>query len=73
MKNIFRRTLSPAMQNRAVREYAACRGWIIALMVREVNSGVAKRLSRERILDAAVRLLPLIHARLSACYSFVGA
>src|SRR6266849_8286354 len=60
-----------AMQNRAMREYAARRSWIIALLVREVNSGAAKRLPRERILDAAGRLLPLIHARLSACYSFV--
>ena len=27
-----------AMQNRAMREYAARRGWMIALQVREVNS-----------------------------------
>jgi predicted site-specific integrase-resolvase len=32
-----------AMQNRAMREYAARRGWTIALQVREVNSGGAKR------------------------------
>jgi predicted site-specific integrase-resolvase len=31
-----------AMQNRAMREYAARRGWMIALQVREVNSGAAK-------------------------------
>ena len=28
-----------AMQNRAMREYAARRGWTIAMQVREVNSG----------------------------------
>jgi predicted site-specific integrase-resolvase len=28
-----------SMQNRAMREYAARRGWTIALQVREVNSG----------------------------------
>ena len=32
-----------AMQNRAMREYAARRGWAIALHVREVNSGAARR------------------------------
>ena len=31
-----------AMQNRAMREYAARRGWTIALQVREVNSGAAR-------------------------------
>jgi len=31
---------TPAMQNRAMREYAARRGWTIALDVREVNSQV---------------------------------
>ena len=44
-----------AMQNRAMREYAALRGWIIAMQVREVNSGAAKRQARERLLDAARR------------------
>ena len=44
-----------AMQNRAMREYAARRGWRIALQVREVNSGAAKREARERILEAARR------------------
>jgi DNA invertase Pin-like site-specific DNA recombinase len=44
-----------AMQNWAMREYAACRGWTIALQVREVNSGAAKREAREKILDAARR------------------
>jgi putative DNA-invertase from lambdoid prophage Rac len=36
-----------AMQNRAMREYAVRRGWTIALQVREVNSGAAKREARE--------------------------
>ena len=44
-----------AMQNRAMREYAARRGWMIALQVREVNSGAAKREAREKILEAARR------------------
>ena len=34
-----------AMQNRAMREYADRRGWTIALQVREVNSGAARRLN----------------------------
>jgi hypothetical protein len=32
-----------AMQNRAMREYAARRGWTIAMQVREVNSGAVRR------------------------------
>jgi len=44
-----------AMQNRALREYAARRGWTIALQVREVNSGAARREARERLLEAARR------------------
>jgi len=44
-----------AMQNRAMREYVARRGWMIALQVREVNSGAAKREARERLLEAARR------------------
>src|SRR3954454_23260284 len=40
-----------AMQNRAMREYAARRGWTIALQVREVNSGGAKRELREKVLE----------------------
>ena len=42
-----------AMQNRAMREYAARRGWTIALQVREVNSGGARREAREKLLEAA--------------------
>ena len=44
-----------AMQNRALREYAARRGWIIALQVREVNSGAARREAREKLIEAARR------------------
>jgi putative DNA-invertase from lambdoid prophage Rac len=44
-----------AMQNRAMREYAARRGWTIGMQVREVNSGVARREAREKILEAARR------------------
>jgi putative DNA-invertase from lambdoid prophage Rac len=44
-----------AMQNRAMREYAIRRGWTVALQVREVNSGAAKREARERLLEAARR------------------
>ena len=44
-----------AMQNRAMREYAARRGWTIALQVREVNSGAARREAREKLIEAARR------------------
>ena len=44
-----------AMQNRAMREYAARRGWTITMQVREVNSGGAKREVREKVLEAARR------------------
>ena len=44
-----------AMQNRAMREYATRRGWAIALQVREVNSGAARRKAREKLLEAARR------------------
>src|SRR5512132_249968 len=44
-----------AMQNRAMREYAARRGWMVALQVREVNSGAARREAREKLLEAARR------------------
>jgi putative DNA-invertase from lambdoid prophage Rac len=43
------------MQLRAMREYAARRGWTIALQVREVNSGTTRREAREKVLDAARR------------------
>src|SRR5260370_36205526 len=44
------------MQNRALREYAARRGWTIALQVREVGSAAAKRKAREKVMEAARRL-----------------
>jgi DNA invertase Pin-like site-specific DNA recombinase len=43
------------MQNRAMREYAARRGWTIAMQVREVNSGAARREAREKLLETARR------------------
>lgn len=43
------------MQNRALREYAARRGWAIAMQVREVGSGAVKREAREKLLEAARR------------------
>src|ERR1017187_8416765 len=43
------------MQNRAMREYAARRGWLVALQVKEVGSGATQRQLRERLLDAARR------------------
>lgn len=43
------------LQNRAMREYAARRGWTIALQVREVGSGAAKQQAREKLLEAARR------------------
>src|ERR1700712_3619092 len=43
------------MQSRAMREYAARRGWTIAVKVHEVGSGAAKREARERLLEAARR------------------
>lgn len=43
------------LQNRAMREYATRRGWIIAMQVREVGSGAAKREARERLIEAARR------------------
>jgi DNA invertase Pin-like site-specific DNA recombinase len=44
-----------SMQNCAMREYAVRRGWTIALQVREVNSGAAKREARAKLLEAARR------------------
>ena len=44
-----------AMQSLAMREYAARRGWTIAVNVREVGSGAAKREAREKLLEAARR------------------
>ena len=41
-----------AMQNRAMREYAGRHGWMLALQVREVNSGAVRREAREKLLEA---------------------
>ena len=38
-----------------MREYAARRGWTIAMQVREVGSGAAQRQAREKLLEAARR------------------
>jgi putative DNA-invertase from lambdoid prophage Rac len=43
------------MQSRAMREYAARRGWTITVQVREVGSGAAKREARDKLLEAARR------------------
>jgi DNA invertase Pin-like site-specific DNA recombinase len=43
------------MQSRAMREYAARRGWTIAMQIREVGSGAAQRQAREKLLEAAPR------------------
>jgi DNA invertase Pin-like site-specific DNA recombinase len=38
-----------------MREYATRRGWTIAMQVREVNPGAARREAREKLLYAARR------------------
>ena len=43
------------MQLRALREYAARRGWIVAMQVKEVGSGAAQRQMREKLIQAARR------------------
>jgi DNA invertase Pin-like site-specific DNA recombinase len=43
------------MQNRAIREYAARRGWDITMQVKEVGSGAAQRQMREKLMEAARR------------------
>jgi DNA invertase Pin-like site-specific DNA recombinase len=43
------------MQSRAMREYAARRGWTITVQVREVGSGAPKREVREKLIEAARR------------------
>ena len=43
------------LQIRALREYAARRGWTVALQVKEVGSGASQRQLREKLLDAARR------------------
>src|SRR6266853_594897 len=43
------------LQIRALRDYAARRGWTIAMQVKEVRSGASQRQLRERLLEAARR------------------
>jgi putative DNA-invertase from lambdoid prophage Rac len=43
------------MQNRALREYVARRGWTVAMQVREVSSGAVERKAREQLMEAARR------------------
>jgi putative DNA-invertase from lambdoid prophage Rac len=43
------------LQTRAMREYAARRGWTIPLQVKEASSGDAQRERRERLPEAARR------------------
>jgi DNA invertase Pin-like site-specific DNA recombinase len=43
------------MQLRALREYAARRGWTIAMQVKEVGSGATQRQMREKLIEAARR------------------
>ena len=43
------------LQMRAMREYAAKRGWTIAVLIKEVGSGAAERELREKLLAAARR------------------
>jgi DNA invertase Pin-like site-specific DNA recombinase len=43
------------MQSRALRDYAARRGWTITMQVREVGSGAARREAREKLIEAARR------------------
>jgi DNA invertase Pin-like site-specific DNA recombinase len=43
------------MQMRALRDYAAKRGWTVALQVKEIASGSSQRQLREQVLEAAHR------------------
>ena len=43
------------MQNRALREYATRRGWVVAMQVKEVGSGTSQRQMREKLIEAARR------------------
>jgi putative DNA-invertase from lambdoid prophage Rac len=43
------------MQNRAMREYAARRGWTIAIQAKEVGSGASARQMRGKLIEAARR------------------
>lgn len=43
------------MQTRALREYAARRGWTLTMQIREVGSGAIERHAREQLMEAARR------------------
>lgn len=43
------------LQNRAMHDYAARRGWTIAIEIKEVGSGASVREHRQKLLDAARR------------------
>jgi putative DNA-invertase from lambdoid prophage Rac len=43
------------LQMRTMREYAAKRGWTVAVQIKEVGSGAAERELREKLLAAARR------------------
>ena len=43
------------LQIRAMREYAAKRGWTVAVQIKEVGSGATPRELRRQLLDAARR------------------
>jgi DNA invertase Pin-like site-specific DNA recombinase len=43
------------MQMRAMRDYAANRGWTVAMQVKEVGSGAKVREQRKQLIDAARR------------------
>ncbi|MDQ2899463.1 MAG: recombinase family protein [Acidobacteriota bacterium] len=43
------------LQTRAMRDYAAKRGWTIVVQIKEVGSGAAQWEFREKLLDAVRR------------------
>lgn len=43
------------LQIRAMREYAARRGWTIAVQIKEIGSGASQRERREKLLESARR------------------
>jgi DNA invertase Pin-like site-specific DNA recombinase len=44
-----------SLQMRAMRDYAAKRGWTVAIQIKEVGSGAAERELREKLMAAARR------------------
>lgn len=44
-----------SMQNHALREYVARRGWTVTMQVKEVGSGASQRQLREKLMEAARR------------------